>query len=445
MEADLRILMDLKSQIERSRVNFKKSSKERITPIFIEIRLEALEKQFGKFSEKHTGLISKYEPNELNKTTYIKEDLYQALYDTYLNYKVELKSTLSKFKNDIVSPSCSETSKQSMKSSCVKLPKISIPKFSGKYTEWSTFRDLFISLIQNNETLDDVQRLHYLKTQLTGEAEQLIRHIPITQSNYKKCWQLLTDRYNNKKFMSNCILKRLFSQRNITCESSNSLKELLDSTTDCLHELSNLGIDIKSWDVIIIYIISLKLDVETRKQWELYVSQLPDELPTFKQLKEYLETRFRALEFVEPSKSKTRASYANVNNNPKALHVTSNFTCPHCSEGHRLYNCKQFAKEDVDKRRNIVQSLGLCFNCLGYNHSNKICRVTIKCRICKRRHHTLLHPKSQVDSATCGVAMESTCNSNDTILDSPKDNTITNIATHFLKDKVQTIWSKDMG
>lgn len=44
--------------------------------------------------------------------------------------------------------------------------------------------------------MDDVQRL-YLKLLLNGEAEQLTTHVNISESNYKRCWELLNDRYEN--------------------------------------------------------------------------------------------------------------------------------------------------------------------------------------------------------------------------------------------------------
>lgn len=322
--------------------------------------------------------------------------------------------------------------------SVARLPKITIPVFDGKYTQWTTFRDLFLSLIHNNVELDDVQRLHYLKTLLAGEAMQLIRHIPITQDNYEKCWDMLRSRYDNKRFMSNCIFKRLFQQRNILVESASGLKQLLDVTTDCLHELSNLGIDISTWDVIIIYIISLKLDVETRKQWELHVNQSSEDLPSFKYFSEFLETRFRALEFVEPQGKQGRIAGVNISNHPKALHVMANLSCPHCSEDHKLFNCKKFAREDVDQRRSIAKSLGVCYNCLGSNHINTKCRVFTKCRICRRKHHTLLHPKTPVSADSVDNPTE-TANLNNglQVCSSTRDESNSNIATHFVTENVQ--------
>lgn len=227
--------------------------------------------------------------------------------------------------------------------------------------------------------------------------------------------------------MSNCILKRLFNQRSVSSESSYALKELLDTTSDCLHELSNLGIDISTWDVIIIYIISLKLGADTRKQWELLVSQSVEDLPSFSNFREFLENRFRALEILEPAKPKTKSVLHN-SSGPKVLHATTVFLCPYCSEEHRFHSCKGFCKEDVNKRREIVQNLGLCFNCFGNNHISKLCRSITKCHICQRKHHSLLHPKGQIETTNIeSLTPESQLLANETTSD---------IKSHFLTGNV---------
>ena len=421
----MRKLKDVKGQIEKGLSNFKRSPKDRINFNYVDARLEMLESQFKNFTAKYEGLVGEYESEELYKC--FQEDVYEKVYETYLTYKVELKNALSQVKvNSSNKEVCAGSS-----DSVVRLPKIVLPTFSGKYTEWSSFRDLFISLVHNNKKLDDVQRLHYLKTQLSDEAEQLIRHVPITDANYKKCWDMLEHRFNNKKFMSTCILNRLFGQRNMLNESSKALKDLLDVTSDCLHELTNIGIDVNSWDVIIVYVVSLKLDVESRKQWELYVSKSSDDLPSFKQFCEFLETRFRALECIEP-KTKSKGNNS-ATSHAKAMHGAVKGLCPHCSEGHRLSACKKFGQLDIDERRAISQSLGVCFNCLGNNHTSKFCRVLSKCRICQRKHHTLLHPKNQSGASEAATPTVPTAPHESTSEKVP--DVSTNIATHFMNEQ----------
>lgn len=67
-----------------------------------------------------------------------------------------------------------------------KLPSINIPTFLGDYLEWTAFSDMFNSLIHNNTQLSNVQKLHYLKSSLSGEAAALIHPLQTTDNNYEE-------------------------------------------------------------------------------------------------------------------------------------------------------------------------------------------------------------------------------------------------------------------
>ncbi|XP_045450171.1 uncharacterized protein LOC123658924 [Melitaea cinxia] len=391
METLIRLQKDIASAISRSRVNFKKSPKERLTFTYVEARLENLETQWLSFKDTHRKLVSQFDTENLDSSDYFEDDTYDLTEEAYLEYKSILKETLRGLqlndKNNVGLQINESVGQNNLIN--VRLPKITIPTFSGNYIEWTSFRDLFVSLIHNNASLDNVQKLHYLKSHLSGEAEQLLRHIPITSSNYNLCWDQLENRYNNRRYIINCILKKFMSQRNIVSESSQSLRELLDNTNECMNALKNLNLNIDNWDVLIIYILCLKLDTESRRQWEAKVCNLTQELPTIDQFKLFLEQRFRSLEFSDNKNSK----HCNKNVTAKSFHVTAT-ACPYCKESHKLCFCKKFCKENIDSRRGFVQSRGLCFNCLGPNHSVISCHQSTRCRVCKKRHHSLLHPKT---------------------------------------------------
>lgn len=51
MEADLRLLNDIKGRIESGLINYKKSPKDRITEPYVETRLAILEDQFIDFKK----------------------------------------------------------------------------------------------------------------------------------------------------------------------------------------------------------------------------------------------------------------------------------------------------------------------------------------------------------------------------------------------------------
>lgn len=391
LQSQVQVQDDIYARLLRTKTNYKKSPKERITIQYVETRLENVEELWAQFSLTHTQIVKDFESKELKLSPYIVNEVYYNTEELYFDLKCELKTALNKFKSDISPVAGSASNVSQNKSVSVRLPKLTIPTFSGKYTEWPTFRDLFVSAIHKNSSIDNVQKLHYLKGYLTGEAEQLLRHIPISESNYDRCWTQLETRYNNKKYLSHCILKRLLSQRNVTNESARGLKDLMDTTTDCLNALTNLEMtDTDIRDSLILHIITLKLDPDSRKDWELKVTSNSDsdKLPTFEQFKEFLTGRYRAFEFLE-----TKPVRNNVKSS-KVFHTTA-MVCQICNDDHKLGNCKQFVSKDVDTRRRFVQKNNLCFNCLGYNHSARLCKSTASCRICRRRHHSLLHPQGE--------------------------------------------------
>lgn len=181
----------------------------------------------------------------------------------------------------------------------------------------------------------------------------------------------------------------------------------------------------------------MKLDDETRKQWELYVNSLSVELPKFNNFKQFLEERFRALEFVESSKNKFKP-VKQTTCQTKSLHITSKTIYPHCAENHKLFSCSKFAKQDLGGRQSIVKTLGLCYNCFGTNHTSKMCRVPITCRICKRKHHTLLHGRASSLTVTTSKTDDSEEPNPESSLKTNEATNNNNIVSNFVTERIQS-------
>lgn len=449
----MNVQLDTYSRINKAYTNYKKSPKERITVTYLEARLETLEKLWHQFSSMHEDLVAASSQSELRKSDYVTQEIYDVTDECYHDYKCELKTTLKALTLQPSEISTESSPSTPSKTTHVRLPKITIPMFSGQYSEWISFRDLFVSLIHDNADIDDVQKMHYLKGHLRGEAEQLLRHIPITNSSYQQCWTLLNNRYNNKQYLVNSILNRFFNQRNVSSESASAIKGLLDVTTETINALSGLGIVTESWSVIIIYIVSQRLDPETRKQWEAKVSAwvaISDQLPSMKQFTDFLETRFHSLEFLDSGSSSSfvhkpreflpKAHNHNVpKSNPIHMFHVSHESCAYCKQDHNIRSCADFIHCDLISKRNFVQTHGLCFNCLGNNHSVKYCKSTASCQICKRRHHSLLHPKGETHSTEITGLNASVENQSSPLADKVSNqevgpSTATSITNYFVKE-----------
>lgn len=150
----------------------------------------------------------------------------------------------------------------------LRLSRIPLPSFNGDYGFWISFRDQFQSMVDDQPNLPAVQKLFYLKASLQGEANNLLKHFQVNEANYGPAWNHLLERYENKRILINTQLKILFTQANITTETSYGIKKLLDTTNETLQQLNNLGVNSDSWDHLLIYMTVQRLPAETHQAWE---------------------------------------------------------------------------------------------------------------------------------------------------------------------------------
>src|SRR5436190_18102545 len=109
------------------------------------------------------------------------------------------------------------------------LPRIQLPHFSGRYQDWPPFRDLFSSIIGKDSSTSKVEKLHYLKSCLKGEAELLIRDLPTTDENFQRAWKVLTNFYENKRLLTRSYLSQFISLQKLKNESAVELRKLYHS------------------------------------------------------------------------------------------------------------------------------------------------------------------------------------------------------------------------
>jgi hypothetical protein len=127
----------------------------------------------------------------------------------------------------------------------IKLPKLDLPTFNGESHQWIPFRDLFTSTIHNNPKLGGAQKLQYLKASLKDQASTLLSSLQITDDNYAEAWEILTKRYENKREIVRAHLKRFFNQPNVTTETSESIRKVLDTTNEVMRSLKVMKLPVE--------------------------------------------------------------------------------------------------------------------------------------------------------------------------------------------------------
>ncbi|XP_024872453.1 uncharacterized protein LOC112455013 [Temnothorax curvispinosus] len=146
-----------------------------------------------------------------------------------------------------------------------RLPDITIPLFKGEYGAWPTYLDLFKAVIYD-QPLTDVEKLHYLRLLLEGPPAQLISGLSLTADSLKPSWEMLVDRYENKRLLIQSYLDQLFASSTLVQKNAAALDKLLTTFKEGIKGLQALGISQDLGDCILVYQLSRQLDRQTKEQ-----------------------------------------------------------------------------------------------------------------------------------------------------------------------------------
>ncbi|XP_011858790.1 PREDICTED: uncharacterized protein LOC105556317 [Vollenhovia emeryi] len=205
-------------------------------------------------------------------------------------------------------------------------------------------------------------------------------------------WELLKDRYENKRLLIHACLDKLFASSTPVPRKAASLDRLVSGVREALKGLEALEVTDKLGDCAVVYHVTRLLDRVTREQWENAVGATRD-YPTFETLEEFLTTKLRALERIEATTAHPGPSSAP--SPPKRAHQTtqqsdSSYPCDCCNAQHFIVMCSKFRELSPSARHKVAIDKRLCFNCLG-RHSVRACKSQRGCKTCSGRHHTMLH------------------------------------------------------
>lgn len=391
--------------IDRFMVNVRKTKSTSISKGLLQGRKNLLDKYFNEFYQRHEQILELATPANKEEEQYLRDDQFSIAERRYAETLGELMDWIETF-NPKPSPtgeggahqiSLLDESLHRPPPPSNDVPRINVPKFDGSFLNWPSFSDLFKTIIDDHPNLSDVKKLQHLKNCLEKDAAHILRNVAVTNANYKPAWKKLQDRYENKLALLTSYLNAWLA---IPASKNGSIDELLrvfDSTAEIITALTNMRRPVGLWDDLIVHITSNKLDAVTKREWQLYFANLPNNgtYPTFAQFSTFVEMRRAVFATGEPldsvgksssSASKSgRLAHASVNNPGK---------CPACPGGHRLFSCSKFRQLTIDKRREQTAKWRICFNCFKAGHLSNSCTSEERCKNCQQKHHTMLHSDS---------------------------------------------------
>ena len=261
-----------------------------------------------------------------------------------------------------------------------RLPKLSLPIFSGNLLTWQGFRDSFNAAIHNNPSLDGIQKFNYLRAQLEGDAARVIAGLPLTSGNYNNAMSLLTERYGQPHKISNAHMQALLDVSS-PVNFLSSLQLFYDTTEGHIRGLAALGKSEDSYGALLIPIILEKLPTDIQRNLACEHGSLEWTLGDLKQgiLREIrvLETGLSINPTTKPSFDQhpmmTATSLhmgASNNTTPKVQHHSARKPCVFCkSTTHPPTKCDTIV--ELQKHLDLIKRENLCFNCFGHHKASQ--------------------------------------------------------------------------
>ena len=286
----------------------------------------------------------------------------------------------------------------------VRLPKLELPKYSGVLTEWQSFWDRFVALVDETE-IPDISKFCYLQSLLEGEAASVIQGLSQTAANYPIACRMLQDRFGKPERIIFAHIQALLSvsmpSKVTNSAYITSLWKLQDDLLTHVRSLEALGVGGDQYGVFMTPVILSRLPHDIRLEWSRESSGHENDLDwLLKFLQQEIERRERSDTFKHISTSKVEENRPRPSDVEKkkyhsaasALQSSSevnrpNFKCVFCGKGHKSENCYSILKLSSADREEAIRSAKLCFICLKKDHISKGCKA--KCVKCKGRHNIL--------------------------------------------------------
>ena len=238
---------NIRPKLESHRINLEKQQRE----------IESLNQAIAQLLE--ADAIEKEILDRCEFETSLQETI--SLISSYLSISKESKSSADETMSTFLSVSQHEAPKITSKASNkAKLPKLTLPRFAGDPTKWTTFWESFSSAIHSSEELNEVDKFQYLKSLLEGSAG-----LPLTSSNYSHAVDLLAKRFGSKQVIISKHIEELMKLPKVNDGGDlKQLRQLLDKTESAARSLQGIGISTDTYGTFLTPVIMAKIPQELR-------------------------------------------------------------------------------------------------------------------------------------------------------------------------------------
>ena len=334
-----------------------------------------------------------------------------STHQTALHHGVGATPPLSPQTADSQSTALIEALTQAM--SLSRLPTPEPPIFTGDPLQYPDWHASFSALIEGKR-ISAADKIHYLRRYVGGPAREAISGFFLLRNEeaFQRAKAVLEKRFGNSFAISDAFISKLESWPKISSKDKQGLHNLSDFLQQCgaaSQEIKGLSIlnDIREMQKI-----AIKLPEWMTHRWNRIISTSKREKGRYPNFSEF--SFFVAEEAdiandpalcqppagstsVRQSVSKIRepgqqARTALATNIQPVIQASPKPECQFCKkDNHHLRECRTFARNTMETRREFVRRERLCFGCLNQGHRSIECKERGKCDKCNKMHPTSLH------------------------------------------------------
>lgn len=285
----------------------------------------------------------------------------------------------------------------------LKLPALQIPKFNGNTTAWLDFWNQFEHSIQQNESINKIEKFVYLKSLLEYKALDAVSGFTLSEANYDNAIEILKQRFGRTDLVISAHVQKLLSietVRNIT--NIKALRKLFDDCEIQIRSLESLNVTSGSYGSLLTPIILQKIPEELNLEFNR--SRKADSEYDINELINFLRREINCREAAglmnnAANKNYTKPEYQRndryKNQNsyriPTASALLNTFEkgpiCVFCEKSHKSHECKATSDMSFDEKKALLLKNNACFKCLRLNHHSRACTMNIKCTKCGGKGH----------------------------------------------------------
>ena len=306
---------------------------------------------------------------------------------------------------------------------------LEIPSFAGKYEDWTSYWEIFTSLVDKNPAIDTIMKLKILGSSLYGEARDISLNFKFEEASYEKVKTALKERYGNPLTVLMSALIKVTDYPPIAEMDLLSISKYINLVTQLMIQMNKLDPAHTNIPWLPLCLSKRKLPQSLLIKWEEYcINQIvppKNMLRMFvKFINSYVERNrstslakasarqlaataddselyrnpHRAVQKKKPRQpyeSKTSvanfATIAEVADQTAARRALSkkDNVCVFCRGRHATNTCKNRpAPDDCYK---IAMKNRLCYKCLDGGHFGKTCKAVCSIAGCSKGHHRFLH------------------------------------------------------